>query len=275
MPKVVEAPGHQHAPKYKGINVTQKDYPVHPAAELFPPMSEEEFAGLRRDIQRNGQIEKIVLWRGMLIDGRHRLRACRELSVEPVTTVLNDDADPVAYVIGRNLHRRHLTTTQRSDLAAKLATLKPGANQYSPEVLHKCNTSLSEAAVLLNVSKRSVSAASYVQDHGCEELKGGLSSGEIPVALAEKLARKIRDKEKQAEIAKGGSKAIRQALAKCDETAKETILDSPEECSRKIKNLIQQCIDRAIRLVDDLHRIRPNQHQRMSIIRALQEVKLW
>ena len=68
------------------------------------------------------------------------------------------------------------------------------------------------AAALLNVSKRSVSAASYVHDHGCKELKELLSSGEIPVSLAEKFCKEFTDKKEQSKIAKGGIKSIKEAM---------------------------------------------------------------
>ena len=99
---------------------------LHPVATIFPEMSQEEFENLKADIEANGQRESIVYWNQMLIDGRHRLRACQELMIEPMECELEPDADPVAYALSCNLHRRHLSTTQRSSVAAKLATLKEG-----------------------------------------------------------------------------------------------------------------------------------------------------
>ena len=51
-------------------------YPLHPAVEIFPGMDQASFANLVEDIRTNGQHEPILLWRGQVIDGRHRLRAC-------------------------------------------------------------------------------------------------------------------------------------------------------------------------------------------------------
>ena len=175
-------------------------------------MTEEQYVQLRDDIKEHGQCEDVVVWKGLLLDGRNRLRACEELGIEPQIAELMEETDPVAYVISHNLHRRHLTTTQRSDVAAKLATLKHGDVKSQKSELQKCNSTIADAATLLNVSKRSVSAASYVHDHGCKELKDGISSGEIPVTLAEKFSKEFTDKKEQAKIAKGGTKAIKEAL---------------------------------------------------------------
>ena len=57
-------------------------YDVHPAAEIFPLMSDEEFKGLVADIQEHGLREPIVLHDGKVLDGRNRVRACEELGIE-------------------------------------------------------------------------------------------------------------------------------------------------------------------------------------------------
>ena len=100
--------------------------PVHPAANLFPMMVKKEFAELVEDIRQHGQEEQIIVWRGQLLDGRNRLKACEQLGIQPNIGELDGDLDPVQYVLSHNLHRRHLTETQRSMVAAKLATLKRG-----------------------------------------------------------------------------------------------------------------------------------------------------
>src|SRR5271168_3435620 len=58
------------------------DRPIHPLAKLFPPLSPDEFEKLKADIQRNGQLEPVWLdEEGRVLDGRHRLRACKELGI--------------------------------------------------------------------------------------------------------------------------------------------------------------------------------------------------
>ena len=51
--------------------MTQENYPIHPAAELFPMMSETEYEGLKEDIKRHGQRDFIMLWKRRLVDGRN------------------------------------------------------------------------------------------------------------------------------------------------------------------------------------------------------------
>lgn len=57
----------------------------HDVCTIFPMMSPDEFAGLKADIQANGQREPVWTYQGKLIDGRNRLKACEELGVKPRT----------------------------------------------------------------------------------------------------------------------------------------------------------------------------------------------
>jgi 16S rRNA G966 N2-methylase RsmD len=92
---------------------------THPIADLIPSMSEEEYRGLVEDIKINGLIDPIYLFEGRILDGRHRYRACLELNIEPRFEEYQGDG-PVAFVISRNLKRRHLTESQRAALAVEL-----------------------------------------------------------------------------------------------------------------------------------------------------------
>ncbi len=90
---------------------------IHPAADLFPMMRDEEIESLSADIAENGLRDPIVLLDGQVLDGRNRLRACAEAGVEPRFEEYDGDA-PFSYVVSTNLHRRHLTQSQMAAIAA-------------------------------------------------------------------------------------------------------------------------------------------------------------
>lgn len=51
--------------------------------------------------------------------------------------------------------------------------------------------------------------------------------------------------------------------------------DTPAERKRKLKSIIQQHIDRAVRAVDELHEQFPNRAQHKQALNALQGIQLW
>lgn len=101
------------------------DMPVHPAANLFPMMSDEELAGLVDDIRRQGLLHPVITHEGMVLDGRNRLVACRKAGVVPRFEPWKGGGDqsPTAWVLAVNLHRRHLDTSQKAMVGARALAL--------------------------------------------------------------------------------------------------------------------------------------------------------
>jgi ParB-like chromosome segregation protein Spo0J len=109
---------------------------VSPARRPVPVDGGEEFDALVADIKANGLCEPIVLYEDKILDGRNRYRACLAAKVEPhfmhpLVRPKNKNKelaiidDPVAYVISKNIHRRHLTAKERRVLIAKLIAAQP------------------------------------------------------------------------------------------------------------------------------------------------------
>jgi hypothetical protein len=93
---------------------------VHPAADIFPMLPEDELAELAADIKANGLLHAITLdAEGTLVDGRNRQRGCELAGVAPRYGSLNGH-DPVAYVLSANVERRNLSKGQRAMAVARL-----------------------------------------------------------------------------------------------------------------------------------------------------------
>jgi hypothetical protein len=110
-------------------------YKVHPAADVFPMMSDDELDKLGENIKQNGLLAQVIFYEDedrneFLLDGRNRMEAMERAGIEfnQHAHATWDDLDPVAYVIAANIHRRHFTKEQQAQLivAAIKAGEKPG-----------------------------------------------------------------------------------------------------------------------------------------------------
>jgi hypothetical protein len=111
---------------------------AHKAAHVFPALGHSEYQALKADIKSHGLRVPIVLWRGQVIDGSHRLKACQELGIEPVYQCVDMPEDKVyRYVYSLNAARRHMTSDQLAMVAAVLSKDSPegrpvGVKETSP-----------------------------------------------------------------------------------------------------------------------------------------------
>jgi hypothetical protein len=107
----------------------------HPFADIFPLMEGEEFDALVEDIKRYGQYEPITVYQGKVLDGRNRYNAAR-IAMKPDAGVRLDDSllfdefdgdddDARAFVISKNLCRRHLTAEQRRAALVAIVAAQP------------------------------------------------------------------------------------------------------------------------------------------------------
>lgn len=178
---------------------------AHPVANIFPAMSDAEYQALKADIAEHGQRESIWTWRGQVIDGRHRERACDELGIACKARAYDgDEASLVPFVVSLNLKRRHLDESQRAMVAANIATLERGKPNPSIEGI-----SQSQAATMLNVGVSSVERATKVRNAGTPELVQAVEQGRVSVSAAADLA--TLPKPEQAVIVARGESEILQA----------------------------------------------------------------
>lgn len=178
----------------------------HDAANIFP-LDDENIAGLSDDIRKNGQQQAIELIDGKILDGRRRYLACRMAGVTPQFRTVSP-ADPIAYVLSLNLHRRHLTPSQLAMVGArarevydKQATLRQseaGGDHRKkalpvnlPEALKGDARDLAGKAV--GVSGKSIDHATRVLTKGVPELAKAVEEGRMAISTAALLATEPED----------------------------------------------------------------------------------
>jgi len=111
---------------YSAADGRKPDLRFHPLAGLFPPMEGAEFDALVADIKANGLRELITVYQNKILDGRNRYHACRALGIEPrLTPFTGDDGAARAFVISKNLRRRHLDPETKIKILAQLVAAQP------------------------------------------------------------------------------------------------------------------------------------------------------
>ncbi len=227
-------------------------FTAHPFAELFPLILGAEFDELVEDIRVHGVRERITILEQKILDGRNRYRALEELIAtgevlgagwghragERLTRDALDgpkpwfcafnaalDGDALAWVLSKNLKRRHLDESQRAMVAARIANLKQGRPEkpanlpvYSSENPPtpdpsppqagggEARVTQADAARMLNVSERAIRAAKAVQGKGAADLVAAVEQGKVAVSAAEAIATLPQDQ--QSEIVARGEKEI-------------------------------------------------------------------
>lgn len=196
---------------------------AHPFANLFPMMGKLESKELGDDIEANGLYDKIWLYEGKILDGRNRYAQCLDRDVDPKFEEYKGK-DPLGFVISRNLHRRHLSESQRAMVAADLVTAKKGGQPAAGE---RANlpfppTTTKEAAKKLNVSEKSVKNAKSVRNKGAAELVAAVEKGDVTVSAAAEVAKLPADEQKK--IVAAGPAEVKKTAA--DARADKPVLQS-------------------------------------------------
>lgn len=188
----------------------------HPMSKLFPPLSAQEFSFLVEDLKNRGLLTPITLFEEKVLDGWNRLLACKEAEVEPRFRPYTG-ADPLGFVLSANLHRRHLSESQRAMLAAKIKAFAPAryvpvpaakneaenggvqiCTQETPlanQRLTTKNQKTEEIAGALAVSPRLVKSAQKILREGTPADVAEIEAGTKTVSAAAKGLEKPKDAE--------------------------------------------------------------------------------
>ncbi len=167
-------------------------------------MTEEEFDAFKSDIERRGQQVPIVIYRQsggkfVILDGRHRQRACKELGITPIYEIYQGKKeDLLNQVISLNVGRRHLNESQRAVIAVELLPLfnaearsrqrgGRGGVKLSAKMRGATSGSLGKASEqagrLMNISARLVESARRLKTLS-PGLFGEVKAGKIKISRA-------------------------------------------------------------------------------------------
>lgn len=185
-----------------------KSFPIHPAAALFPLMGPDELSDLANDIKTHGLRKAITLFDGQVLDGRNRLKACEMAGVEPFFETLAYCPSPTEWVVSINLHRRHLTASQRAAIGFEIMPLleeeakkrrASGLKQNGSAVPEKIperdkGESREKAAAIVDVNPHYMSDLKKIQAEAPEKIEE-IKAGTISIGAAKKALGKNHESE--------------------------------------------------------------------------------
>ena len=264
----------------------------HPLSALFGDITDQELSDLAMDIKVRGQDQPGTLYDGMILDGWHRYLACEIAGKKFKCEPLKKGVDPVVFVIGRNVFRRHLTALQRASIVVKCYEWKkPGieaqrltqAKAETVSALAESKTN-AEMAAIAGTTDRTIRAAKKAEIEGLgDAVRAGtvtqkdiLPRKKLVPKSDTKLAARVLELEAEAEVANQKMSAQDEMLADYAElkAQNETMAKILEEAHGKQMTAALAEIKRqreVIRILEE--RIRGLQGERNMAIKAAKRAK--
>lgn len=248
----------------------------HPLSAAFPSMPADDIKALADDILTHGQHEPGMILDDMVLDGWHRYLAC-QIAGLPFDAEQYPDDDPVKFVLSQNLHRRHLTASQRAAAIVACNGWRPNGVARGA-LVHGMKTK-AEMAEEAGVSERTIVDAKNAHAAGFgEDVKNGKVSAKKAAAVA-KLPAKDRAKAleapapKKAPAATSDVKALEAQVAALKQELAETrenLVDVAElaECAKAFTDNQEFIQMRALRA-----ELRAVKHRRDDLMREVTECK--
>jgi ParB-like chromosome segregation protein Spo0J len=192
----------------------------HPICLLIPSADEDELQDLTDNVRAHGLIDPIVLFEGMILDGRNRSAACERAGVEPrYAQFRGGREDALILAISHNLKRRHLTKQAIAD--ALVAETQSVFKITEPKTAS--SRKLAQAAGRV-VSHVMIAATRKVKEKGEPELQEAVKRGRIGVQDAAKVADLLPEQQKAIAL----SPKPRRAAAEAAEAEKITAVGGGE-----------------------------------------------
>lgn len=91
-------------------------------SQMVPEMTEVEYKDFLKSIEKDGVRQPIhILLDKTILDGRHRVRACKDLGIEEIQALVHnlDKDEAVAFVRDTAIERRNITVEQRVDIVLR------------------------------------------------------------------------------------------------------------------------------------------------------------
>lgn len=152
-------------------SISPTDLVLHPEALGTPKMSAENYEALKKDIEMQGQLEPITVYRGKIVDGRHRWLIIQELGIDSIKYKKlpnNSTLKSIKAIVHSKEARRHESVSQLAIRAYK----------YKLDPTNDCK-SFSEASDIVGVPRKRVGEVKKITEtYGRQDIIDLLFAGE-------------------------------------------------------------------------------------------------
>jgi ParB-like chromosome segregation protein Spo0J len=165
----------------------------HDIVDLFPTMSDDDYAALKDHIAKHGLQTVVTTFQNKIVDGRHRSLICQELGVQIDCEEWDgDEEDLLDFVLGENLARRHLTASQKAMIGAEIAKIL--SDEISKESGYK---QAAKQGVFTNLSKGPDDARTHMPRDAAAEAAKRVGASKAYVTQAKQIQSKSPEIAKQ------------------------------------------------------------------------------
>ena len=237
----------------------------------MPPLSEEEYAALRNDIEHNGILVPILVdQHGRILDGHHRVKIANELGIDYQREVreIADDNEAHDLALTLNLVRRHLNREQKRALIRSEIERTPDASDR--EIARRT----ASAPTTVGAVRRRLS---NLDTPLSDEDREGLADAEARIERANEIAEEARARRREllskldtertyadwVRDAREGRHGLDDLESELHDHWQEwqdhAIGETPEETWERVEwavDITQQIRDRLTALGDDSHELR-------------------
>jgi|APGre2960657404_1045060.scaffolds.fasta_scaffold20941_2 N6-adenosine-specific RNA methylase IME4/ParB-like chromosome segregation protein Spo0J len=195
---------------------------------LIPPLSNEEFKQLERNILEEGIREPLITWNGILIDGHNRYRIAQEhdINYETLEKEFENLNDVKIWMVNNQLGRRNLQDFVRGELFSiieeilkqkgkekQLLTLNKGLETPVLSTIDKTeHNTRNIIADKLGWSTGKKAMFDIVKTKAPEEVKEKLRTGEVSINQAYKEIKKEEKKVERVELIQKQIEDIKEGL---------------------------------------------------------------
>ncbi len=208
----------------------------HDLKSLLPELSEDQKESLEKDILKNGCLNPLIIWDGILIDGHHRYAICTKHSIpfDVIEMDFTSKLEAMEWSWSNQKNRRNLNKYELAQIALKFkSTIEAKAKENQglrtdiTPVRNLTNVDTKkELAKLAGVSHDTIHKVEVIEEQAPDDIKQQVKTGEMSINNAYILTKSsVETKKKNEEYEKKYQEQLEKERLEREEKEKQKELE--------------------------------------------------